>query len=134
MAEPDDPATPGQKVSGEELLEDLRELADELGEPPRFEEMVKHGDHRARTYTKRYGSWAEALEAAGLDPEDRSGGTQQVSTDQLLADLRRLHEELGRVPTATDVVEEGSHGIATYQRRFGSWSEALEAAFDEAED
>jgi hypothetical protein len=134
VAEPEDPATPGPKVSGEELLEDLRELADELREPPRFKEMVEHGDHRARTYTKRYGSWAEALEAAGLDPEDRSGGTQQVSTDQLLADLHRLHEELGRVPTATDVVEEGTHGIATYQRRFGSWSEAVEAAFDETED
>jgi hypothetical protein len=51
-----------------------------------------------------------------------------VSTDQLLADLHRLHEELGRVPTATDVVEKGNHGIATYQRRFGSWSEALDAA------
>ena len=128
-ADPENPGTPGPHVSGEELLGDLRELADELGEPPRFKEMVEHGDHRARTYTKRYGSWAEALEAAGLDPDDRSGGTQQVSTDQLLADLHRLRDELGRVPTATDVVEEGRHGIATYQRRFGSWSEAVEEAF-----
>ncbi|MEZ3163262.1 hypothetical protein ABNG03_00180 [Halorubrum sp. RMP-47] len=131
--EPDDPGTPGPHVSGETLLEDLRALADELGEPPRFKEMVEHGDHRARTHTKRYGSWAEALEAAGLDPDARSGGTQQVSTDQLLADLRRLRDELGRVPTATDVVEEGTHGIATYQRRFGSWSDAVEEAFEESD-
>lgn len=133
-ADPEDPGTPGPHVSGETLLEDLRDLADELGEPPRFKEMVERGDHRARTYTKRYGSWAEALEAAGLDPDERAGGTQQVSTDQLLADLLRLRDELGRVPTATDVVEEGNHGIATYQRRFGSWSEAVEAAFEEKDD
>lgn len=132
-ANPEDPGTPGPHVSGETLLEDLRALADDLGEPPRFKEMVEHGDHRARTYTNRYGSWAEALEAAGLDPAERSGGTQQVSTDDLLADLHRLRDELGRVPTATDVVEKGNHGIATYQRRFGSWSEAVEAAFEETE-
>ena len=134
VAEPEDPATPGPKVSGEELLEDLGELADELGEPPRFKEMVEHGDHRARTYTRRYGSWADALEAAGLDPAERSGRHQQVSDDALLADLHRLYEELGRVPTATDVVEKGNHGIATYQRRFGSWSEALDAAEIEPDD
>ncbi|RLM67618.1 hypothetical protein DVK07_12730 [Halorubrum sp. Atlit-26R] len=130
---PDDPAAPGPQVSDERLLEHLRELADELGEPPRFKQMADHGDHGARTYTRRYGSWAEALEAAGLDPADRSS-RQQVSDDDLLADLHRLRDELGRVPTATDVVEEGTHGIATYQRRFGSWSEALDAAEIDPDD
>ena len=133
-ADPENPGTPGPHVSGEELLEDLRALADELGEPPRFKEMVEHGDHRARTYTKRYGSWAEALEAAGLDPEDRSGGTQAVSTDALIADLYRLRDELGEEPTSTDVARDGEYGLATYQRRFGSWGEAAAAAFTDRDN
>ena len=132
-ADPENPGTPGPHVSGETLLEDLRELADELGEPPRFKEMVEHGDHRARTYTKRYGSWAEALEAAGLDPDERVGSTQQVSTDVLIAHPHRLRDELGKEP-ASDVARDGEYALATYQRRFGSWGDAATAAFDDRDD
>jgi len=68
------------------------------------------------------------LEAIGHEPHHRS---TRVSDGELLADIQRLSEELDRQPTSTDVIEHGTHGLATYQRRFGSWSEALkEAGFD----
>ena len=121
------------RVSEADLIADLQALADDLGRVPTSKEMRDHGSHSTSTYLDRFGSWAEALEAAGLDPADRSTRHQQVSDDALLADLHRLRDELGRVPTATDVVEEGNHGIATYQRRFGSWSAALDAAEIESE-
>lgn len=92
--------------------------------------MVHHGDHRARTYTDRFGPWREALDEGGLDLSD----TQAVSTDALIADLHRLRDELGEEPTSTDVAREGEYGLATYRRRFGSWGEAVAAAFADRDD
>lgn len=119
----------GPHVSTEDLLADLQTLADELGRSPTSKDMREHGTHSTSTYMRRFDSWTDALEAAGLDTPDRN----KIPDADLIADLYRLRDELGRVPTATDVVEEGTHGIATYQRHFGSWSEALDAAGIETE-
>ena len=121
------PANRQGRVSDAMLRAELRRVADEHGVPPRFEDMREHGAHAPQTYLARFGSWNAALEAAGFEPRSPN----RVSTDDLLADLHRLRDELGRRPTATDVVEGGAHGIATYQRRFGSWSAAVVAAFDD---
>ncbi|ACM58521.1 conserved hypothetical protein [Halorubrum lacusprofundi ATCC 49239] len=120
----------GPHVSDEELLDDLRALADELGRSPTSRDMREHGSHSARTYTRRFGSWADAVDEAGIDlpTETTTDASNQIPTADLIADLQRLGEELDRRPKTTDVSEHGAHGLATYQRRFGSWREALEAA------
>jgi hypothetical protein len=41
----------------------------------------------------------------------------QISTTELLDDLQRLEQELGRFPTANDVVRDGEHNVLTYYRR-----------------
>jgi len=126
------PGNPGSgpRVSEDDLLADLQALADELGRSPTSKDMREHGSHSTSTYMRRFESWSDALEAADLDPPDRN----TITDDELIADLHRLRDELGRVPTATDVVEAGNHGIATYQRRFGSWSDALDVAAIEPSD
>jgi endogenous inhibitor of DNA gyrase (YacG/DUF329 family) len=42
--------------------------------------------------------------------------------------LRKLAEELGRVPSYTDMDEYGPHTPESYRARFGGWHEAIEAA------
>ena len=118
-----------EHVSDQELFAELRRVADEYRAPPHFEDVREHGSHRVRTYMKRFGSWAEVLGAAGIDPPTRA-----VSTDDLIDDLHRLRDELDKRPTSSAVVREGKHGLATYQRRFGSWSEAVDVAFDTRDD
>lgn len=54
--------------TNEELLATLREMADDLGWPPSSHEMRTEGPHAPSTYRDRFGTWAAALEAAGLDP------------------------------------------------------------------
>ena len=120
----------GAHVSNEALLDELRRVADAHGSPPRFDDMRDHGSHRPRTYARRFGSWRDAIEAAGLEPPD----ARRIPTADLLADLRRLRDELGTKPKSTDVVADGEYGLATYQRRFGSWQAACDAAFDSAEE
>jgi hypothetical protein len=54
--------------SDEELLTTLRELLVELGERPTVSDLRDRDDApSARTYYDRFGSWTDALEAAGLD-------------------------------------------------------------------
>lgn len=124
--EPADARTIDQ-ISDEKLLTELKELADTSGVGPTFQEMEHDGAYSPRTYVDRFGSWNDALEAAGLEP--RKPG--RVSEEKLLADLHRLRDELGTQPVANDIRERGKYSLATYQRRFGSWSGAKDAAFDQ---
>ncbi|MFC7157602.1 homing endonuclease associated repeat-containing protein [Halomarina halobia] len=40
----------------------------------------------------------------------------------LFIDLKRLEDELGRLPRANDVVRDGAHSVNTYYKRFdGNW-------------
>ena len=114
----------GDGVSKQELVAELRRIAADHGTPPHFEDVRKYSDYQARTYTKRFESWDAALQAADITPP-----TRRVSTDDLVDELYRLRDELDKRPTSRDVVREGKHGLATYQRRFGSWSEAVTVAF-----
>lgn len=121
--DPDD-----RRPTDDELVADLRRLHAELDKVPSLPDVDEHGAYSGSTYQRRFGSWSEALEAAGFD-SDRG-----PTDEELLADLRRLREELDKHPSLRDVTEHGEYGGTTYQRRFGSWSAALEAAFDDADD
>ena len=57
-----------------------------------------------------------------------------VTQRALLAELKRLEEELGQRPTVNAMDEHGRHSHTTYVRYFdepSSWTNALEAAFDD---
>ena len=56
------------RVSEEELLTHLRDLATELGYPPSSRQMVAFGDYGVSTYETKFGSWNDALRVAGLEP------------------------------------------------------------------
>ncbi|ELZ35386.1 homing endonuclease associated repeat-containing protein [Halorubrum tebenquichense] len=111
-------------ISDDELIADLQQLADD-GERPTARDMQERGTHAVETYIDRFGSWGDALAAAGFDP------SQRVTTEALLAELRRLHDEYGGRPTMTVVREHGTYSSQTYYNRFASWDDALDAAFDE---
>ena len=113
----------GIEISSAELLAEIQRLSD--GEsPPKLTDMEANGRYSSSTYKKRFDSWNHAVALAGFEPR-----TGTISTDQLLADLHRLESELGHRPSSRDVATHGDHSVETYQRRFGSWNAALEAAF-----
>lgn len=123
------PGNSSSRVSTDDLLADLQALADELGRSPTSKDMREHGSHSTSTYMRHFGSWTDALEAANLDLPDPN----KITDAELIADLHRLRDELGERPTSTDVAREGEYGLATYQRRFGSWGDAAAAAFDDTD-
>jgi len=51
-----------------------------------------------------------------------------ISREELLDEIHRLQDELGRVPRLADMREHGKYSNSPYNREFGSWTSALEAA------
>lgn len=117
-----------EHVSDAELCAELHRVSDG-DEPPTTSQLRDRGEHAFTTYEDRFGSWREALAAAGFEPPR----PQAVTNDALLAELRRLRDELGTRPTTRDIREHGEHAVQTYYERFESWGDALDRAFDESD-
>ena len=62
---------PEGDIRSEELIQELRRLSDEVEGRPRREDMQEHGEYSYATYYRRYGSWQDALDAAGLTEGER---------------------------------------------------------------
>jgi hypothetical protein len=107
----------------DELIEMLQELAGTVDGRPTVSDLQAHEDSPSYpTYTRRFGSWDGALEAAGLRPST-------LDADALVEMLHELAAETGETPTVEMVNDaaETPH-VWTFQDRFGSFSAALEAA------
>jgi Homing endonuclease associated repeat len=120
-----------RRYSDEQILEALRASAERLGRSPTMKEFAADpgaGMH-PQTVIEHFGTWNAAKRAAGLMPR------RFATRDELVAELRRLGEELGRTPTARDLDERRGTmpSKSLYWHTFGSLSTALRAAgFDVA--
>jgi len=120
-----------RRYSDEEILEELRRSAERLGRSPTMKEFA--ADEAARvhpqTVVEHFGTWNAAKRAAGLLPR------RFATREELVAQLRQLGDELGRIPTAQDIRDRrGTMPSASlYWHTFGSLTTALrEAGFDVA--
>jgi hypothetical protein len=111
-------------LDAETLIAALRKFADDLGETPTRTQMNDHGPYSQTPYYRVFGSWNDALRAAGFGTNHEN----DVSTEALVEALQDLNGELDRLPRFEDMEQRGAYSGHTYLRRFGSWSEAKEAA------
>ncbi|WP_336363176.1 homing endonuclease associated repeat-containing protein [Halalkalicoccus salilacus] len=115
-----------ERIPDDELLTELQRLANKLGTTPKVQDMRDHGAFTAKTYQNRFGSWTDALAAAGFEPNKR--GPAKIPTDALVEELQQLADELGTTPTKTDMANHGRFSAKVYQERFDSWNDAIMAA------
>ena len=131
---------PGRAYSRSQLIQSLRELAGKLGHRPTVRDLEKASARgecpTCVPYKRRFGSFVRALEAAGLDGlpgKDKPPPVRKPRprTD-LIEQLRRLADELGRLPTAKDVDEAHARGecasVSLFGAHFGGVTRALQAA------
>lgn len=73
----------GRDDVDEALVEELQRLHDELGVPPRTVDAGRYGRFSPALYAEKFGSWEEALKAAGIDgsPERPSDGVTVSEKD-----------------------------------------------------
>lgn len=119
---------PSRRVSKEALLEDLERVAEEIGGRPTLRDVEEHGEYGPMTYIRRFGSWNEALEAAGFEARTYHAN---VSQEEMIEELHRLADVLDKRPSMREMNEHGKYSPNTYHENFGAWSTALEIAFEE---
>lgn len=133
------------------LLEELESLGERLGRTPTQAAMDGQGAYDPIVYIERFGSWEVAVERAGFDPEDLNRHRYASITDEslakklrqlvnnsetkdgrfradLLAELRRLANDLGETPTIAQMEQYGEYSSSPYIKHFGSWNEAVAEA------
>lgn len=119
------PHLPSMPYSDDDLLEDIRTVAAKVGETPTLNDYRDHGTAAVTTIYSHFGSWQDALTAAGYEPREPDS---EVTDEELLGELERLADELGSRPTAAEMDDHGAYWASTYRRTFGSWTAACEAA------
>jgi len=118
-----------QNISDSELLDTIREVADTVGGRPTTAHLQKHSKRCPSLYRDRFGSWKDALERAGFEPEYKGKSHHHtIPREQLLDEIHRLAGKLGRAPIQSDMVKQGKYSIRPYERAFGSWAAAKEKA------
>lgn len=115
----------GQPVSDEELLSDLRRVAEMLGAStvsmPKYRELGKFDDSNL---AKRFGTWNSALSKAELTISNEIN----ISDDRLFENILTLWQHYGRQPRRSELAKPPSSiSQGPYRRRFNSWVAALEA-------
>jgi hypothetical protein len=118
-----------RRYSDEDIVAELKACAERLGRSPTMREFA--ADRRThvhpQTVIEHFGTWNGAKRVAGLMPR------RFATREDLLDRLRALGEELGRVPTNSDLRarRKTMPSKSLYWHTFGSFSIALrEAGFD----
>jgi hypothetical protein len=120
-----------RRYSDDQILGELRDSARRLGRSPTMKEFAADPDARVhpQTVIEHFGTWNAAKRSAGLMPR------RFATREELVTELRRLGEELGRTPTARDLDDRRGAipSKSLYWHTFGSLAHALrEAGFDVA--
>jgi len=112
------------RIANEELLTELQQLAEELGETPTVTQVQDKGEYSSSTYQRRFGSFKDALQAADLTPNR----FDKASRTELEEEMRRVAEVVGHAPTKKEMNEIGRISERTYLREYDGWLSAREAA------
>ena len=86
-----------------------------------------NGKYHSATYVRRFGSWVNALEKAGLEKANPHNYRRKFTDEDLFKNLEEIWRKLGRQPRIQEIQKPFSqYSDGTYVSRFGSWRKALE--------
>jgi hypothetical protein len=117
------------------MVSEIRRVAVELGvkslSKSQFDRHHRLGGVTTAGY--QFGSWNEAVTAAGLEPipSGCSNPEPRYSDAELLQEIIRLHQEFGRPPSERVLAAKGRFSPKPYRDRWGSFAKAKEAAYEE---
>lgn len=128
------------------IIVELQRVAEMLDAQSMSRSMFNtHGTISAAAIEATFGSWNEAVVAAGLIPFPQGGvpkseirrqerlnkvasSRMTASDEELLDDLLRVAVLLGRRPSGNQLTSKGEYGSDIYKKRWGSIAKAHEAA------
>lgn len=111
-----------ERVSKGDLIYDLKQAALKAGKDSlTTTEYESLGSYSHRKYISVWGTWNDSLKAAGLQPAKTGKRTE----DELMANLKRVWDLLGKQPSAKDMEKHSPISVTTYRNRYGSWQNTL---------
>jgi len=110
----------------EELLQQIHAVVGKFGRVPSYSEWQEHHSPPCHmTYWERFGGFTHAVEEAGYTPRSKQ---PKYSEEELLEWIDAFVEEFGVVPSTGDIDACPGPSQTAYMTRFGSWTNAVEAA------
>lgn len=116
------------EYTNEELLNDLREFANERDGALTFQEYRKREGPDPSVLESRFGSWNKAKERVGLEPNPQHRSKSYDHKEELLDDLKRVATEIGESPSQRQYRAHGEFTPSTLQDSFNSWNNAKREA------
>jgi hypothetical protein len=115
------------------IVAEIRRVASALGvtslSQNDFDEHHRLGGVTTAGY--QFGSWNEAVQAAGLEPYVSGTGRPKtrISDDVLLEDIIRVHRMIGAEPSERRMSNLGVFSLKPFKARWGSLAAARQAAY-----
>lgn len=106
-------APSSRDISNAQLLLALRSIAQELARTPSASDMRRYGLSHGQ-FERRFGSWAEACRAAGLNPNLRLAPTSDDDRDVLVA-----YATTGSIHRTMAATHRGQAAVSDILRRYG---------------
>ena len=119
-----------QDATRDDLLTEIRRLAEERGRTPTVRDMRDHGKYTPARYYSNFGSWNDAVREAGYSPNEQwaDPAKLRIPQEDLIDELQRVGDEVGGRPTTQDMLTTGKYSTKPYYNRFESWNRAVEIA------
>jgi predicted flap endonuclease-1-like 5' DNA nuclease len=105
------------EATREDYVDAIQRVATSTDNVVKSTDVREQSPYSVNEIVAEFGSWQNALDAAGVDNEAR-----------LLQELRRVAEEVGHEPTTTEMNEHGKVSASMYNDYFGSYTAAVEKA------
>ena len=114
-----------RNTSLDELLEDVKTVSKIIGKDTvTVEQYKEYGKFGTNTLIRRFGSWVKVLESANLET---SRIKINISEEDLFKNIESVWISLGRQPKYAEIKSPLSKFSArTYDKRYGTWHNALE--------
>lgn len=109
------------KISNEQLISAYFALKNELKKQPTVEDIDRQGKFSSSSYKRRWERWNLFLRYI----KEPFLVDRDITEDDLVINFLDVQNKLGKVPTISDMRENGMYSISTYDKKFGTWNSFL---------
>lgn len=111
------------KISDKDLLDELKRITEELGRPPKRDELDELGKYSSNAYKRAFGNYSNALLKINAKPSFIRNQTKE----DVISEIKRIYEETKKPPSVKIFNEKANMSYRTAKTILGdqSWASIL---------